>query len=949
MEFETRVKNDNPMIIGVTEVKPKNMINKDILKSEFNVSGYDIFDNFEKDERGNLLYINSSLEPKEATFSTPFEECVFAEVKLNNDDVLLVGLLYRSESGSTENNDNLNKLISEINGKNYSHILLMGDINYPAINWENWHANGENSRETKFLECLEDNLLLQHINKPTRCRGTDTPHVLDLIITNGEHVSDLEHQSPLGKSDHQVIVFNYNCYAVLYDKYYEKFLYDKGDYDELNKELQDFDWENSLEDCSNINDMWTLFLDKVKYLESKYIPKRRFNKYGRKGNFPVDEATKTLIKRKHALSRKVAANNCDENRRAYNKVRNKVTNEIKKMKRNFEHDLARKSKKNPKMLYKYLNSKSKSRVGIGDMHIDPRDKKSDLSTDDTEKAEIFSDYFQSVFTREPDGEIPVLPPKQVLHNMPPLIITPSEIEKVLNKLKINKSPGPDGLHPRFLRELSKSLSVPLAMIYKKSLETHTIPDDWKKARISAIHKKGSKKLASNYRPVSLTAILCKTMETLIRDHIVKFMKKNDLFSKYQYGFISGRSTTLQLLAVLDMWTEALDLGLSVDVIYMDFQKAFDVVPHRRLLGKLEAYQISEEIVEWVSAFLTGRQQKVAINGCESSWRDVLSGIPQGSVLGPLLFVIFINDLPESVESNAFLFADDTKVFKIISDATDNIALQGDLDCLQEWSNRWLIGFNAAKCKHMHIGSGNTEYDYKLNDTLLEHASHEIDIGVYIDNNLKFDMHISRKVNIANGMFGRIRRSFKFLDEDMFKPLYKTYVRSHLDFCSSVWAPDKKYNIKKIENVQIRATKQIPGFRKLKYPERLRRLKIPTLSYRRLRGDLIETYKILREIYDKNTVEFLKMQEDDAMREGNRGNSLKLLRQRPRLDIRKHAFAVRIVKHWNVLPDTIIMAPTTDSFKNKIDKFYEKHPIMYDDYTAINANRREIMEHIRTLN
>ena len=239
---------------------------------------------------------------------------------------------------------------------------------------------------------------------------------------------------------------------------------------------------------------------------------------------------------------------------------------------------------------------------------------------------------------------------------------------------------------------------------------------------------------------------------------------------------------------------------------------------------------------------------------------------------------------------------------------------------------------------MHIGPNDADYEYHLNDTKLEHASHEKDIGVHIDDKLTFDKHISEKVRIATYMFGRIRRTFKFLDEEMFKPLYKTYVRSHLDFCSSVWAPYKIKHIDQIENVQRRATRQIPGFKNLSYPERLKKLKIPTLSYRRLRGDLIETYKILQGYYDSNTVKFLKLWKDAAPRAGNRGNSMKLFPQRARLDLRKYNFSVRVVKYWNNLPDTIILAPSVNSFKNRLDAFYENHEIMYENHKYVQANR-----------
>ena len=267
---------------------------------------------------------------------------------------------------------------------------------------------------------------------------------------------------------------------------------------------------------------------------------------------------------------------------------------------------------------------------------------------------------------------------------------------------MGKSCGPDEIHPRLLCELAKQQAAPLPKLFNKSLQSGCIPGDWKIATVSPIFKKGGKKMAENYRPVSLTSIVCKLLESVVREAVLDHLCCNDLSNK-QFGFIGGRSTTLQLLTFIDECVKTLARGDTVDTVYLDFSKAFDTIPHRRLIGKLEAYGIDGSLLSWISSFLMGRTQKVSVNGSLSSSKPVLSGIPQGSVLGPLLFVIYINDLPDKLCSSSLMFADDTKVFREICSENDLECLQRDLACLEKWSDTWLLKF--------HLSNGVGHYQY----------------------------------------------------------------------------------------------------------------------------------------------------------------------------------------------------------------------------------------------
>ena len=351
---------------------------------------------------------------------------------------------------------------------------------------------------------------------------------------------------------------------------------------------------------------------------------------------------------------------------------------------------------------------------------------------------------------------------------------------------------------------------------------------------------------------------------------------------------------------------------------MDYQKAFDTVPHKRLHSKLTSHGINEQLIAWIDSFLSNRVQQVGLTGERSAWHNVTSGIPQGSMLGRLLFVIFINDLPETVNSDAYLFADDTKIFNMIKSNDDSTILQENLTKLEEWSDTWLLRFHPDKCKHMHIRKKNDDNSYSLHGKSLEKVIEEKDIGVVTDSDLTFEKHINEKVNKANQMFVTLRRTFQFMDKSTFVQLFKSLVRTHLDYASSVWAPFKAKHIEQIEGVQRRATKQIPGFRDMTYPERLRALKLPSLSYRRLRGDMIEVYKILNGKYDQDACTILKLWKDMAPRSSIRGNSLKLYPQRARTQLRKY---------WNSLQEKIVTSKTLNTFKNRLDKYWEDQDLV----------------------
>ena len=344
-----------------------------------------------------------------------------------------------------------------------------------------------------------------------------------------------------------------------------------------------------------------------------------------------------------------------------------------------------------------------------------KDSAGNLITDDKLMAEQLNIFFCSVFTQEDSTNLPEA--ETLFSGEEPLEtveITEEKVRVKLEKLRPNSAPGPDKLWPRVLQKLSAILAKPLAIVYTRCLGEGTVPPDWKLANVAPVFKKGSKGCPGNYRPVSLTCVLCKVMESILRDGIVVHLSKYNLIRSSQHGFMAGRSCLTNLLEYLEELTRLVDQGHAVDIVYLDFAKAFDKVPHIRLIMKCQGLGIRGKVLAWVAEWLRDRSQRVVLNGKASAWGTVISGVPQGSVLGPTLFLIFINDLDIAAEITGAMvkkFADDTKCYMVVETEEDRIRFQGMLNSLEEWSRDWQMLFNMDKCHVIHSGRQNHQFGY----------------------------------------------------------------------------------------------------------------------------------------------------------------------------------------------------------------------------------------------
>jgi hypothetical protein len=450
-----------------------------------------------------------------------------------------------------------------------------------------------------------------------------------------------------------------------------------------------------------------------------------------------------------------------------------------------------------------------------------------------------------------------------------------------------------------------------------------VPQDWRTANVTPIFKKGSKYDPGNYRPVSLTSICGKIMEGHLKAEITRHLEDNKLLHSSQHGFTAGKSCTTNLLEFLEIATKVIDEGYLMDIIFLDFSKAFDKVPQRRLIEKLKAHGVGGRLLKWIQNWLTGRRQRVVLNGEHSDWVAVLSGVPQGSLLGPILFAIFINDIDllATLVTIILKFADDTKLAQRIQSVEDSDKLQECLNLLMSWAERWGMAFNIKKCKVMHLGRHNPRTAYWMGDQQLEVTEVERDIGVLMNQSLKVSAQCSKAAQTANAVLGQISRAFHYRDRHTFVKLYKLYVRPHLEFAIPAWRPWTAGDIEVMEKVQRRAIRMVSGLRENSYGDRLTLLGLSTLEARRNEIDLAEMFKIMSGVSRVNSETWFERAVETGRVTRQGADYLNVRPKASRLDLRRNFFSVRICEKWNELPGEIKRSKNLQHFKKALRRHY----------------------------
>ena len=595
-----------------------------------------------------------------------------------------------------------------------------------------------------------------------------------------------------------------------------------------------------------------------------------------------------------------------------------------------------KMKRNPKYFYSYVKKFNKTESWIGPL----QDEHENLHSNPDIKANLLQDQYIKVFSDPTKRKNNKVYESKTDAEINDIIITAKDILDAIKDIPMFAAPGPDKLPAIVLKECSLQLVEAIIIIWRKSLDMGKVPDHLKLQTIIPLFKKGSKAMPENYRPVSLTSHLIKLFERVLRKKLITFIEENNLLSKNQHAFRAGRSCLSQLLEHIEYVLLALVNNKNIDVVYLDFAKAFDKVDHAILMKKIEQFGIKGKLYEWIKNFLAGRHQQVLVDNHLSRKEEVLSGVPQGTVLGPLLFLIYINDLEEATKNSILrIFADDSKLVKEIKEKSDHDELQKDLESAINWANENNMELNKDKFQLMQYGrnEGMKEH-YKISDdTMLNKEKHVKDLGVHVTDDASWSKQQTEAIKKGRKFMTWILRSFTSRAPEVILTLYQAYVVPRLEYASILWNPYMIGDIQQLESIQRTITAKLDGCEGLNYHQRLHKLKLYSMQRRRERFQAIYMFKIAQGLVPNN----MNFQFYTTSRGGQMCRYPNMIGVMPShfSTVLKNYFSYTGPVIFNKLPANLKEAESLECFKRQLDNYLKKVPDLppTPGYAAINNN------------
>ena len=824
----------------------------------------------------------------------------------------IISCIYKPPDYRLCENDSFIEYMYSVSGyQQNAHLIICGDFNSPNIQWDSPTLS---QFSDPLLTWYLDNFLNQNINFPTRPQSAS---ILDLVFSSMEtEVSEISINECFGSSDHAIISFKI-CFDNFDSdtKYSHRMCFSQANWTRFRKILLNANWKNAGDD--NIDNVWTTYFANISNAIEQSIPKKEKVNWSPLNNVFLQSK---ILQHRENYEAYVELPSLDKKLNCLRSQKN-IDSTIENLIRSHEEKLSKNAKSNPKAFWSYVGQTFKKSPS---MFSTIKDFNGECIFGSLEIAEAFNDLFCSHFNCQ---NYSINKQSEDASNAIPCLeyisFTSMKVLQFIRNLPSSVSTDKDGICYTILKQGNLLLAIKLASLFELSMNSGSLPQSWNSVTVTPIYKSGDKCDLHNYRPIGVSSCVLRLMERMIADEMHTFIDLNMILNNTQHGFIRGGSIETANIVFYDFVTKNLDAGKCVDVIYLDFSRAFDSVPHELLISKLFMFGIRGKLLKWISAYLTHRTQSVIINGKLSQQRKILSGVIQGSVLGPLLFSLFINDIDQCIDDDIMMikYADDVKMAvsfrsNIEDSGLSATKLQKAINSIECWSVKNGLYLNVTKSKSIQFGINNPLLQYTCYGVDIERVHCFKDLGIIVNEPFSFDMHVSNIVLKANRILGILSKTIKTKTPAILLPLYKSYVRSILEYGSILWSPHKMKSVHLIERVQRRFTKMFPNLRHLEYQQRLRKLSLLSLSARRTRYKLIFLFKVLNQattIHPSDHFVFSNR--------AQRGNPRKLLMPNVHHNFRSNFFVVDCIHHWNSLTFEESSAGTLQQFKKSIESYF----------------------------
>ena len=900
-------------------------IDKTIKNSEIGLQGYDLTRR-DRNRRGGgvAIYIRNTIPYVERSTIIPENvEAVCIEVRKPNAKPILISTWYRPPNSNSEILDSFEIFLQNIDKEN-KEIIITGDFNIDLMPSET-----ENSKANRLKELLNTYQLSQLIKKPTRTTES-TKTLLDLIICKTDDPKTATTDVvELGISDHNLV---YTCRKVGICKQKPKII-ETRQYHKLNSAKFQNDLKQALQHINEHSDPNTALQEwnRIFLLIADINAPTRLRKVRSDRQPWMTDEIKKLSFHRDYLKKKAVMLNSSSFHSSYKKCKNKVTKLISNAKTHYFRTNLENSKNckenwihiNKLLNHKTVKTQTINNIKFGDQNI----------TGDINIANTINNYFVEIGPKlasviSPTDIDPIQPIQPCRSEFNLRTITTTELIQTIGKTNLNKAPGLDKIPIKLIKLAGDAIHDSLLHIFNLVLGTGIFPDDLKLAKIIPIHKEGDKAECGNYRPISVIPTVAKILEKIIYDQLSSYINDNDIICKQQFGFRPNHSTETALLKCTDQWLLNMDKGMANGVLFLDLKKAFDTVDHSILLQKLYQYGIKGTPLKLLASYLNNRKQVCVINNNKSGQETVQCGVPQGSNLGPLLFSLYINDLPMCLEyTQASMFADDTNLTCTgRTPAEIEHKLNADLSNVNDWLEANRLTLNTGKTEFMLIASKRklnqfrTDIRIHINGSIIKQVKQKKTLGITIDNELRWTEHINEQCKKLSSAIALLRKAKPHVPNNDLLRIYNSLVVPYFTYCSTVWNDGNKTNLEKLYKLQKRAARIITG---LNYETRSKII-LQSLGWNPIdnilkKREFLITFKAIRGIAPECICNMFSY--CDNRSHHMRSNGRKLTLDKPNRSFMKKSFSYRGASAWNSLPNEILDVQeqlTIHSFKTKLN-------------------------------